>query len=454
MTPDFRQLLTAFALGLGFFSTTSCKEKTLMDTGLIPGVDNIHTFELDESQLSVGIATGVFDSLYTNQASKNIFALGKISEDPFFSNLTTGVYIQFAPPENDYNFEGFTLDSAFVSLVYARRSYGDTMSASGNVQQYAAYRLTENFGPKDTLYTFSTLAYAPAPVGESTVTLLQINGDTLEGRPNLRIKLDTDFASTIVNAAPEALSNAANFREFLNGLYIVPVNPAGSSDRLSYFNLIGSTDRQSSRIDFYGRNDAGEVEMRSFPFRNEATGYIQAMERVYTGKPAERFAGTASAADSIVVEGYPGLYTEITIRDLDQIPAAVINKASLTLTAIAVGRDANLTVPPQLFLEQVEDGMVRPVADMLNAAGTPVEEGFLIIDGKPVQVTDNGPARYRYQLNFPRALQQALMEGRQEITLRISSSTAYPGAFRLLAHGMNGNQADRLKVHIIYSKLP
>src|SRR5690606_26022519 len=113
----------------------------LMDTGLIPGVDNIHTFELNESELSVGIKTAVFDSLYTNQASKNIFALGKISEDPFFGNLTAGVYLQFAPPEDEYSFEGFTLDSAFVSLVYARRSYGDTMSASANAQSYAVYRV-------------------------------------------------------------------------------------------------------------------------------------------------------------------------------------------------------------------------------------------------------------------------------------------------------------------------
>src|SRR5690606_23992422 len=170
---------------------------------------------------------------------------------------------------------------------------------------------------------------------------------------------------------------------------------------------------------------------------------------------AASFTASSSARDSIVIEGYPGLYTEITIRDLDQIPAAVINKASLTFTVIAVGKDGALSVPTQLILEEVKDGVVNPVADMLGSGGTAVEEGLLIIDGKPVQVTDNGPARYRYTLNFPRALQQALMEGRNEITLRISSSTVYPGAYRLLAGGLNGQDAaDRLKVHVIYTKLP
>lgn len=424
-----------------------------MDTGLIPGVDNIHTFELKENDLSIGLRTAVFDSLHTNLPSKNIIALGKISEDPFFSDLTAGVYMQFAPPEDGYSFEGFTLDSAFVSLVYARRSYGDTMSATANAQRYAVYRVTENFSHEDTLYTFSTLPYDATPVGEGTVSLFQINNDTLEGRPNLRIRLDPAFAGAIVNATADALENPANFMEFLNGLYIVPVDLQAGTDRLSFFNLIGTTDRQSCRIDFYGRAADGDAEMRSFPFRNKASGFIQAMQRDYSGKPAARFTTGSAGTDSLAIEGYPGLYTEITIRDLDQIPAAVINKASLEFTTVAVGEDGLLSLPTQLILEEVINGEVKPVADMLGSMGTIVEEGLLIIGGKPVK--GEGPARYRYTLNFPRALQQALMEGRNEITLRISSSTAYPGAFRLLAGGLNEqNPEDRMRVHIIYTKLP
>src|SRR5690606_25899976 len=110
---------------------------------------------------------------------------------------------------------------------------------------------------EDTLYTFSTLPYDATPVGEGTVSLFQINNDTLEGRPNLRIRLDPAFAGAIVNATADALENPANFMEFLNGLYIVPVDLQAGTDRLSFFNLIGTPDRQSCRIDFYGRDADG-----------------------------------------------------------------------------------------------------------------------------------------------------------------------------------------------------
>src|SRR5690606_11896986 len=127
----------------------------------------------------------------------------------------------------------------------------------------------------------------------------------------------------------------------------------------------------------------------------------------------------------------------------------------IVLTTIPVGLDETYSVPSQLILEEVRDGIAYPVADLLSASGEIAEEGLRIIDGKPVEYTHNGQTRIRYTLNFPRTLRLARVEGREEITLRISSTTAYPGAFRLLAAGPGGqDEVTRMKVHFIYTKLP
>src|SRR5690606_8532243 len=113
---------------------------------------------------------------------------------------------------------------------------------------------------------------------------------------------------------------ALGFFEFLNGLYITPINGSGTADRISYFQKLGGSNRESSRLDFYVHDADENPSMITFPFRSGASAFIQSLARDHTGKPAESFAQQTNNRDSIVLEGYPGLYTEITIGDLDKIP--------------------------------------------------------------------------------------------------------------------------------------
>lgn len=458
---SFNRPLLALAFGLGFFSWQSCKERTVVPSDLIPDVDNIHTFELTADQLYVRLQTGLYDSLRTNDSASSTIGLGNISNDPFFGSIKSGLFFQVAPPAANFAFPvNLLLDSASISLPFDNMSYGDTSNAANNYLYLKVYQMTQPLEKESIYYTFQNFTYNPNPVGGGAITLksltdsFAIPGDTLNGQ--IRIKLNNAFAQTIIDADSSNFISHAAFMSFLNGLYIVPADTTAAQNRISFFHLAGATATAAARLDFfYHLNGDTVAKLISFPFNALSTAFVNKITKNYAGKPADDFIQHTQNRDSIVVQGYPGLYTEITLRNLDTIPSAVINKAQLIITSLAVGGDALYGPPLRLFLERLDDnGIAGPIADVQGSSGTPSSGGIDFMDGLPKEVMINGVLHYRYALNFPRELQNALKAGKTELTLRISSGTTYPGAFRLVADGLHGNAPDtKLKASIIYTKI-
>lgn len=461
MRTSFNKPFLALALSLGFFSWQSCKERTVVPSDLIPGVDNVHTFELTADQLGISLQTGIYDSLKTNDSVNSTIGLGSIPDDPFFGSIKSGLYFQVVPPAPFFTFpDDLVLDSACISLPFDHVSYGDTANAANNFLYFRVYQLTEPMVKENVYYTFQNFTFNPVAVGGGAVSLksltdtFYIPGDTLSGQ--IRIKLSNAFAQSIVDADSVNFVSHAAFLSFLNGLYIVPADTTALQNRISYFHLAGATIQTATRVDFFYHNNGDTVrKLVSFPFNASASAFVNRIVKNYTGKPANDFIQHTQNRDSVVIQGYPGFYTEITLRNLNTIPPSVINKAQLLVTSLAVGGDATYGPPLRLFLEKLDaNGVAGPIDDVLGGSGSPSSGGLDFMDGMPEEIMINGQRHYRYALNFPRALQNAIKAGKTELTLRISSGTTYPGAFRLVSDGLHGANPDtRLKASIIYTKI-
>src|SRR5690606_6274986 len=223
---------------------------------------------------------------------------------------------------------------AVLLLPYTSFSYGDTSLSAGNLQYLRVYRITEDMVREDSFkyYNFDELATHPSPIGSATLSLSQIvdslalpTGDTLTQQACIR--LSDAFAQEFLTADSANFANTESFLNFFKGLYISP-DVSQSQNRVSYFKLLGSTVNTTARIAFMGKEDTTS-KIYSFGFSSLATAFFNNIKRNYTGTPAEAYHAQPGLSDSIIIQEFPGFYTNITINNLDQIPASVINKAEL-----------------------------------------------------------------------------------------------------------------------------
>ncbi len=394
MKTTFYRNLKAFTLCAGFFSLVACKEKGVTKPGrLIPDIDNIHTFGLDESFFTPSIKVGQYDSLWTNDYDYAYGAVGKMSDDPFFGSSEAGLYIQFIPQSNFTKFTaGTTIDSATICLPYVLNAvYGDTSKTTPNFQHLKVYRITDDNFKKvsgTNYYAFNQFTTLATPIGGGSFDLKNAADtfrspvDTLSGQ--LRIRLNSSFVNEIATADSTKFANADAFLAFVRGFYIAPSDTPVIQRRFSYFDLSGSTVTTSARIEFHTRNASGQYVKVSFPFSISSNAFSTRITRNYAGKPVASFVNDTTNRDSVVMQGYPGFYTEITIRNIDQIPPSVINKAKLLITRLPVGLENYYFSPSQLVpLGVAADGSRYTIADLLTNSGSTSASGYQFVDGKP-----------------------------------------------------------------------
>lgn len=463
MKSTFSRNLKAFTLCAGFFSLVACKEKGVTKTGLIPDIDNIHTFGLNESFFTPTVNVGRYDSLITNDYTYLFSGIGRMSDDPFFGTTESSLYIQFVPQLGFTRFPaGTVIDSATIAMPYVvNAQYGDSSKTTSNFQYMKVYRITDENFRKTTdvnFYSFTTFATQATPIGSGAFDFKNITDtfkspvDTFSGQ--LRIRLSNSFVNEIATADSTKFQNPTAFREFIRGFYIAAFDTIATQRRISYFALSGSTINSSARLELHTRNASNQYVKISFPFSPDNCAFSNYIKRNYTGKPAESFTNSTANRDSIVIQGYPGIYSEITIKNIDQIPPSVINKAKLLITRLPVGLENYYYSPPQLLPQGIgANGTRYTIADLLTNGGAASGSGYAFVDGKPNEVTINGTKYIQYALNFPRELQLAINAGKKELKLRVSSITAPPGAYRMVAGGPNTSDDTKIRLEVIYTKI-
>jgi hypothetical protein len=466
----FYRNLKAFTLCAGFFSLAACKEKSAVKPDLIPGVDNIHTFEVTDFNMSVKNAYN--DSLWTSDYTYPFVTIGRINNDPFFGKTAAGVYFQVVPPASGFTFPaGVIIDSSVLSIPYLDFAYGDTShNDPGHAFNLKVYQITEPFSVGDRsrkYFAFDRVTYnAAAPIGSGIFSIKSLRdtvklgtGDSI-GRM-LRVKLSNDFNAAFAATDPANFATSTAFMDYFKGIFIGPDTTAVQNTLGAFTLYSGSlvSTYANAQLEFYYHAGSDTAKKKAY-FRFDPTicNFYNSIYRNYTGVAAAGYRNNQNAdRDSLVLQGYPGFRSDVTIQiDTAVLPYSVINKAELKITVLKTGDDNRFTPPPQLIIRGFKaDGTERAVADILNGDdSTTNSSGAAFVGGLATSVQIGAVQYIQYKLNIPRELQRIMSEGRQELKLRLFVPTARQGMHRLIADGPNSSNADtKLRFNVIYTKL-
>lgn len=472
MSIQLQNISKAFALCFGFFAFThftSCREHTALDPNLVPGIDNINTFGKDANDLNASLQVVFFDSQVTNNRSVPIAAVGQLDGDPFFGDIDAGFYLQFTVPSVGYSFpeDIQSFDSVRLVLPFTGGVYGDTTSNA----RFEVYEINDPSFTIDTslrkYYSFSEVDYFPALLGSVERNIYQIKNDTIQYTTTtsvtsqLAIKLDNSFLSKIEGMNEGVLYNHYSFVEYLNGFYIKSNGlSAGMRKAIYYFRLAsGSTSMyDQARMEVHYTKTDGTFGITMFPFNIKYSSFYSKLVRNYLGYPVESYSHGMNT-DSFLVQGGPGVQTDLTLKNLTDIePKSRIYAARLEINMPKTSIYDILRHPPLLLLNGVnEDGSLYALADYQTSTEITATPEMLslaqqFVGGTPFETIIDGQDHYTYYLNIPREIQRHISLGIDSIKLRVYPYYDFIGAYRFIAPGFQGTTNAKAKFNIVYGK--
>ena len=464
--------IKALAVCTGFFCLAACKEHSIIKDNLTD-VDNITTFAMQTGDFDINFTIGSFDSLATSNfmfsgnpssAVSSAVAIGAFT-DPFFGQTQSIAHFQLTPYSSDFRFpQGAILDSAVLVMPFKRSDaiggvYGDTLSEI----HWNIYKTGEALDRNKTYYSNNQTALGEL-IGKASFKysdykpnsqqIIAATNDTTQGQ--LRIKLNSDFAQEMFAADTSVYRSTTAFQSFFNGISIAP-DLTKNQNLLNFFLLptpgFDQKNLSAARIEFHYHTDDTTRAFSSLVVRPSVCAYYSNLTTSYLGFPAEGLLG--STIDSVLVQGQPGYYTDVTIKGLSRIPLSAINKAELVITAANPGTGLEYLTAPGVLLPVLvdENGREQNLYERLDNSGSINSSGIYLINPYAKRVSINGVDYSQYRVNIPRSIQKYILDGKDEITIRIKTTNENPGFFRIVAPGVvNSQQTPNFEFNIIYTK--
>jgi len=450
----------------------SCKENTVIRKDVVPAVDNIRVFGTDT--LTLLTKTVREDSIATSAYSSGFpvfVGAGAITGDPVFGKTRAGFYFQVRPPQDNYTFDKskYQIDSAVIILPYSGFSFGDTTSTA-ITQTFRAYRLTEKIY-FDSIYYANTpkksmesTPFATASISLATIFRSFYDSTTVAGvkrAPHLRLRINDALTNELINNTGGAnYTNTAAFLEYFKGIYI---ETDYTGNTIPYFALTGSDIYTKANILMYYHtiNSGGAITdtlTTSYPFdpastSGAKTAFFSTVSHDYSGTPAEvLFNSTAASDNTFMIQNLPGAALDIRIPNVKNLPLCIVNKAELVITQVPSPLDNIFAHLGRIYPKVIdENGQSQIIADRLPLSSS---SPLIFIDGYVRLASVNGSIVNQYVLNFPRELQNAIVNKRKELRLRINGTQSFIGAYRLVGAGSTYSQpAYKIKLNVVYTKL-
>lgn len=491
--------VAAFAV-ISFLNWSCTKlDTTDVGSGLIPVVDNVHTFD---TTLNITTTQGLFnDTSVVGRGDDHI--IGNITNDPMFGRTTGGVYMQIKPNRFPYFIGGVALDTvigmdSIVLCLKYKGFYGDSTIP---MQLEAHQIFSDDF--RDSVNKVRTVNYTfPAggslgPTLGSTLVDIRRMGDTVKYRNGrdysintIRIKMDAAWASTLfnrdsiaTNASNNAFYNDSIFRRFYNGFAVIATS--GSGNALIYTNILDT----STKLEIHYRKRYKNVVDTTFTSFRLSDGSASNIQVSSTANVVTRNrAGssmTSPTSDEIYLQTSPGTYAKLSIPELGTLNNRIIHRAELIVEQIPNGPMDNIfATPPYLYIDLKDTSIAdkwKPVYVDLNpnvgydpdfkiAYFFPDDIDYLYFGGYRREKLDVfGNLIKYYNFNLTRYTQRIVTQHIPNYELRLFAAFkfSYPqyGANYLPTGGQNSVAFGRVKVgsgtnsnykmrlRIIYSKL-
>ncbi len=490
--------VAAFAIIILNWSCTKL-DTTDIGSGLIPAVDNVHTFD---TTLSITTTQGLYaDTSVVGRGDDHV--IGNITNDPMFGRTTGAIYMQLKPTRYPYFIGGVALDtvigmdSIILCLKY-KGFFGDsTMPIQLEARQIYSDDFRDSFNKvRNVNYTFPSGGSLGPILGSSLVDVRRM-GDTIKYRNGrdysvntIRIKMDAAWAATLFNrdsissnGANNAFYNDSIFRRFYNGFAVVAT--PGSGNALIYTNILDT----STKLEIHYRKRYANVVDTVFTSFRLSDGSASNIQISSTANAIVRNRGGASmqtpSSDEIYLQTSPGTYCKMLIPALSTLNNRIIHRAELIVEQIPNGPMDNIfATPPYLYIDMKDTGTVdkwKPLYVDLNpnvAYDPDFKTGYFFPDdidyayfgGYRREKVDGfgNPIKY-YNFNLSRYVQRIVTQHIPNYELRLFAAFKfmYPqyvnsflpsGGQNSVAYGRvkvgSGTNANyKMRLRIIYSKL-
>ncbi|MBV8253765.1 MAG: DUF4270 domain-containing protein [Chitinophaga sp.] len=450
MKIKLRNLSYVAAIVSVLYASSGCNQATLLGTNLIPPGDLVNS---QDSIVSNIITRNVskYDSTIINNFNSYTHILGSITADPVFGKTHAFLFMQVGLPQSAFTFQGTnqTLDSVVLSLSYSGYTGDSTTPQTFNV-----YRMNEPGFKIDSNYAYNkVLGYNPGELlGTATVTPLSARDSvnvlgTMEAA-QIRIKLSSAFGNLLLQQKSDgAFATDSSFRDFLKGFAIIPDTMAANHKNMLYVNMNSVNTKLTV---FYKANGKDSTMRTAFGFSGSTSGHATTFLRNYNGSEAGNYINTNNPkGDSILfLQAAPGLFTKVTIPNLENFPNVIINSAELIITQITVGESDKNNIfiePSSLTLRQYTNG---------DSTKVPIDAGSTTFYTAPKQIVTNFGgvmvAQYKFSLNHYMA--QLIKKNETNNGFKLEGfSSLMMDVPRVKAGGGNHSQYS-LKLRVIYTK--
>lgn len=414
-----------------FFVYISCTKIDTTDLGndLIPAVDNVNTFE---TLLDIETNNLLFLNDTTEIAYNLDHAVGIIESDPDFGKTEAALYFDVSPATyKTYPFGKkdslVAIDSIVLSLAY-KGLYGD----SNSVQRFEVFEIDPNANfrysnTNDYKLNDPDFPVLPTALGSRTVDFKVLNDsvhyinakDTVRGINELRIHLNTAFATRFINAdTTTAYANDSIFKKFFNGFAVKTSNSASPlKTALAYFDLSDA----KTKVTFYGRTKEGGTITAIAPFfryfnnNGTTTSTIGGQANLIKRTPSNGYLANVTNGNTndpvLYLQSTPGSYATLKIPGIDTLTNRVIHRAEIVVEKLAPVSET-FTTPDLLFI------------DVINAAGDSaftVPNDFVRTGNNTYDVNLIGGRlkNDKYTFNISRHLQSIVTNKKPNYTLRL-----------------------------------
>jgi hypothetical protein len=450
-------------------------DTTTIGNGLIPGVDNVNTFDT-----TLNVVANNFDSIPFNKECATVYptdehALGFLN-DPLFGTTKATIFTELKPATFPFAFEGVisnrTLDSVVLVLAYTR-TYGDTTLQ----QRVEVHQLDKTFLPDSntcSIYTYNATVlgattYTPAP--RRFADTIKAFRDTNVNQ--LRIKISNSLGQLLLSQ--DTIKTDSAFKVLLKGFAIVPDN-AGNA--LTYYNIVDSKTKLAIYYKYKRTGLSDTAVVNNFGLYNTDKS-ANTIVRSRAGAEINNVSNNNSnpAGDNFVyIQTSPGSFAQLKIPGLSTISNRIVHRAELIMEQVTpTGVDNFLVAPSVLFLDLKDSvkGQYHPLpCDFTYVSGLP---DITTYGGYRTFVTVGGKQVARYIFNISRYVQKVITNKRTNATLRlwapnyVSIGTAYvdecnisipqtlfalnnvaQGRVKLVA---GSTAANRMRLRIVYSRL-
>lgn len=349
-------IITVVAL---FPACRKINDYTELGAGLIPPIDNIHTFDTFLSVEAYNDSTRFQDDSVRLGPNDEHF-LGLINNDPVFGKTEGRIFVQLKPGVyGEYPFirkDSVTIDSVVLVLSYVE-TYGDTDLQQSvrvyEVNQSSDFRVDSNYLIRKENFTYNTAFPLNDPFTSSFFTPRTLNDSIKVFRDTtanqLRIRLDTNFARRIFNYdTTDAFKSDSIFNTRFKGFAI---RNEGPGNAIMGFNLNSVNTKLAFYYNCPKKGGGGRDTAVTYFFVTENSATASYISRDYSGMPFVATLHDNVPDDVVYLQNSPGTFSTIRIPALPGLSNRVVHKAELVAESIFDNSNEKFGVPDLLFVD-------------------------------------------------------------------------------------------------------